>query len=85
MFIREKCRLYILFGAYTIYSVMHSDGNSFCGDVVLGSFNMVYNDEDSIKDQKYEKRILWDNYYEDFKFQEELKNIHYAYFKKYST
>ena len=31
-----------------MYSVMQSDGNSFCGDVVLNSFNMVYSDEDSI-------------------------------------
>ena len=30
------------------YSVMQSDGNSLCGDVVLESFNMVYSDEDSI-------------------------------------
>ena len=25
-----------------LYSVIQSDGNSFCGDVVLDSFNMVY-------------------------------------------
>ena len=34
---------------YTVqctYSVIYSDGNSFCGDVVLDSFNMVYSDED---------------------------------------
>ena len=37
---------------------MQSDVNSFCGDVVLDSFYMVYNDEDSIYDQKYEKRIF---------------------------
>ena len=30
------------------YSVMQSDGNSFGGDVVLDSFNMVYSNEDSI-------------------------------------
>ena len=29
-------------------SVMQSDGNSFCGIVVLDSFNMVYSDGDSI-------------------------------------
>ena len=33
---------------------MQSDRNSFCGDVVLDSFNMVYRDEDSILYQKYE-------------------------------
>ena len=32
-----------------MYSVMQSDGNSFCGDVVLDSYNMVYSDEDIIK------------------------------------
>ena len=31
-----------------LYSVMQSDGNSFCEDVVLDSFNMVYSGEDSI-------------------------------------
>ena len=36
---------------------MQSDGNSFCGDVVLDSFNMSYREEDSIVDQKYEKQI----------------------------
>ena len=30
------------------FSVVQSDGNSFSGDVVLDSFNMVYSDEDSI-------------------------------------
>ena len=46
---------------------MQSDGNNFCGDIV---FNMVYIDEDSIWDQKYEKRIYWDLQYEDLKFLE---------------
>ena len=31
-----------------IYTVMQSDGNTYCGDVVLDSFYMVYSDEDSI-------------------------------------
>ena len=30
-----------------LYSVMQSDGNSFCGDVVLDRFNMVYIYKDS--------------------------------------
>ena len=34
---------------------MQSDGNSIYGDVVLDSFNKVFQDEDSIFDQKYEK------------------------------
>ena len=37
------------------YSVMQSDGSSFCEDVVLDNFNMEYSDEDSISDKKYEK------------------------------
>ena len=41
---------------FTRYSVMQYDGNSFCGDVVLDSFNMAYSDKDSIKDQKYEHK-----------------------------
>ena len=45
---------------------MQSDGNSFCGDVVLDNFNMSYRNEDSILDQKYEKQIFWDLYYEYF-------------------
>ena len=38
---------------------MQSDGKSFCGDVVLDSFNMEYSDEDSILEKKYEKKIFW--------------------------
>ena len=48
--------------------MMQSDGNSFCGDVVLGSFNMSYRDENIILEQKYEKQISWNLYYEDFIF-----------------
>ena len=33
-----------------IYSVMQSDGNSFGGYVILGSFNMATRDEDKISD-----------------------------------
>ena len=60
---------------------MHSDGNiSFCGDVVLDGFNMVYNDEDSISDQTYKKQIFLDFYFEDLSIIEEN-----SYLKKYST
>ena len=55
---------------------MQSDGNSFGGDVVLDSFNVAFRDEDSILDQKYEKQILWDLYYEDFEMLEWLKDMH---------
>ena len=30
------------------YIVSQSDGNSFCGDVVLGSFDMEYREEERI-------------------------------------
>ena len=36
------------------YSVMQSDGNSFCGDVVSDSFNKQSRDENNILDQIYE-------------------------------
>ena len=44
--------------------MIESDGNSFCGDVVLGSFHMSYRDQDNILEQKYEKQnimgiLLW--------------------------
>ena len=52
---------------FVVYSVMQSDGNSFCGDVVWDGFNMSYRDEDSILEQQYENKISWDLYYEDFK------------------
>ena len=51
-----------------VYSVMQSDGNSFGGDVVLDSFNMLYRDEDSMLEQKYEKQLSWDLYYKHFIF-----------------
>ena len=50
------------------YSVMQSDGTRFCGDVVMGSFNMAYGHEDNGLDQKYEKQISRDRYYKDLKF-----------------
>ena len=33
---------YVYLGKYSTYSLMNSDGNSFGGDVILESFNMVY-------------------------------------------
>ena len=49
------------------YSVMQSDGNRFCEDVVLDSVNMAYGHEDSVLDQKYEKQISRDRNYKEFK------------------
>ena len=34
--------------SHALYSVMQSDGNSFCGDVFSDSFNKISRDEDSI-------------------------------------
>ena len=47
---------------------MQSDENSFGRDVVLGSFNKAFRDEDNqkTKDQKYEKHICLDFYHDDF-------------------
>ena len=47
---------------------MQSDGICFYGNVVLDSFNNASRDKDSILDQKYEKQIFLDLYYEDFNF-----------------
>ena len=44
--------MYTLVLHISMYSVMQSDGNSFCGDVVLDSFDMEYRDKDSILDQQ---------------------------------
>ena len=38
------------------YRVMHSDGNSFRGDVLSGSFNKTSWDEDNIFDQIYRSK-----------------------------
>ena len=43
----------LILGHATLLHTMQSDGKSFCGNVVLDSFNMSYRDEDSILDQKY--------------------------------
>ena len=42
------------------YSVMQSDGNSFCGDVVLNSGNIANSDKDSLLYEIYEKQIFFD-------------------------
>ena len=40
------------------YSVMQSDGNSFCGDVVSDSFNKTSRDEDNILDQILKRKCV---------------------------
>ena len=63
-------------GIGQIDTVWCSQMGSLWGAVVLNSFNMVYRDESNILDQKYEKLIFLDLYYEDFKFQKWLKKMH---------
>ena len=41
------------------YSVMQSDGNSFCGDVVLDSFNKTSRDEDNNIKQMYKSKYVF--------------------------
>ena len=50
------------------YRVMRSDRNNFCGDVVFYSFNKVSRDKDNILDQRCEKQICLDFYYDDFDY-----------------
>ena len=40
------------------YSVMQSDGNSFCEDVVLDSFNKTNRDADKILDRIYNSKYV---------------------------
>ena len=53
---RKNTNLFKTFIICTLYSVMQSDGNSFCRDVVLDSFNMANMDEDSILDQSMKSK-----------------------------
>ena len=62
--------MYIIFELALIIFVRtsQSDGNIFCGHVILEILNMLYRDEDSILDQKYARQISRDFYHEDFKY-----------------
>ena len=42
----------------TVVSVMQSDGNSFCGDVVWDSFYKASRDKENILDQKYQSKYV---------------------------
>ena len=53
VFGRLTCKIYTEFAKRKLknnqlYSVMQSYENSFCGGVVLDSYNVAYSDEDSI-------------------------------------
>ena len=41
-----------------IFSVVQSDGNSFCGDVVFDSLIMVYSDGDAFKTKNKQANLL---------------------------
>ena len=45
------CYIFNKFNTFGFYSVMQSDGNSFCGDVVSESVNKTSRDEDKVLDQ----------------------------------
>ena len=42
-----------------VNSVMQSDGNSFCGDVISDSFNKKFWDKKHILDQIYKSKYVW--------------------------
>ena len=46
--------------------VMQSDGNSFCGNVVLDGFTEAYRDEDNILDQIYKSKLCSEYFHEYF-------------------
>ena len=65
MFRKDKFANGNVLSLFTVYSLLkQSDGNSFCGNVVLDSVSMASRD-DSILDQIYEKQIFSDLFYED--------------------
>ena len=41
-----------------MYSLMQSDGNGICGDIVLDSFSKVSRDEDNILDQMFKSKYV---------------------------
>ena len=47
-----------LIGSGSTYSVMQSDGNRFCGVVVLNSFKKASRDEDNILDKVYKSKYV---------------------------
>ena len=58
-FVLDDPLIYVYFLlVFFSYSVMQSDGNSFCGDVVSDSFNKASGDEDNILDQIYKSKYV---------------------------
>ena len=64
--LRNKNLLLLMFNKD--YSMLHSNGNSVCGYVVLDGVNMTYRDEDNGFYQIYAKQIFLDFYYEHLNF-----------------
>ena len=59
---------------------MHSEGSSFCGDVVLDSVNMAYRNEVSISDQIYEDKNIFLNFYQgDFEFKSDWRKCIFVF------
>ena len=54
----QKFYWMIFYHCKVLYSVMQSHGNSFCGDVVLISFNKASRDDDNILDQVYKSKYV---------------------------
>ena len=59
-----------------LYSVMQSEGNSFCWDGVLDSFNKGSRDENNSLDKKQEQQKCSDFYYDDFNSLERIELMH---------
>ena len=59
VYLSNSCRKDAVFiGFSDLYSVMLSDGNSFCGDVVSVNFNKTFWDKYHILDQIYESKYV---------------------------
>ena len=56
--LRLNCNVKLVNLTIETYSVMQSDGNSFCGDVVSDSFNNTFRDEYNILDQIYKSKYV---------------------------
>ena len=76
MFLKRNLFYQWAYKAPCWYRVTQSYANSFLGDVVLDSFNNVYEDKDIILDQIYIEQMCLDFSYEDLKFWEWLKKMH---------
>ena len=78
MNVKYRFLIHLIFLLWKVVEYLRCDATRWeqffriCRLAVLDSFNMSYGNEYRILDQKYEKQIFWDLYYEDFKFWKEL-------------